>query len=136
MSHSETAAAGTCQLINELCEALDALANGAESVSWDGDTFDSADDLRDRAQEWPLSVLVRSDRYAPGKPDTSPTEFELWMCTGGPAVRMRGDLSEYGEPTRAYVQHQDWGTGWRDYVGDEFDSGNVLRFASMFYYAD
>jgi hypothetical protein len=59
----------------------------------------------------------------------------LLRCTRGPVVRICGILCEHGEPTRAYVQHQDWGTEWRDYIGDGFDARNVLRFAAMFYYA-
>ena len=98
-----------------------------------GDCTDE-DDARARIQEGPLSVLVRSGWHSPGVngDDTKPEEFEILLCTGGPAVRIMGDLDEHGEPTRAYLQHQDWGTPWIDYW--EAGAGDTLLEYSIHFY--
>lgn len=113
-----------CAAENEELAALEAAAGGCT----DGD------DARARIQEDPLSVQVRSGWYSPGAngDDTKPEEFEILLCTGGPAVRVRGDLDEHGEPTRAYLQHQDWGTPWIDYW--EAGAGDTLLEYSIHFY--
>jgi len=93
------------------------------------------DEARERIQEDPLSVQVRSGWYAPGETDNKPEEFELLLSTGGPAVRILGELDEYGEPSRAWLEVQDWGTPWTQYfepgVGDL-----ALEYARHFYFGE
>lgn len=106
----------------------------AELEAMAGDCVNE-DDARQRIQEDPLSVLVRSGWYAPGETDVKPEEFEILLSTGGPAVRIVGDLDEYGQPTRAYIQWQDWGTPWTDH----YEAGmadTCLKYASHFYFGD
>lgn len=95
----------------------------------------SEDEARDRIQEDPLSVQVRSGWYSPGETDQQPEEFEILLCTGGPAVRIMGDLNSFGQPTRAYLQYQDWGTPWTNYyepgLGD-----TLVEYASHFYFGE
>ena len=46
-----------------------------------------------------------------------------------------GELDEHCQPTRAYLQYQDWGTPWTDYY--ETGIGEVLlKWASVFYFGD
>jgi hypothetical protein len=80
--------------------------------------------------ETPLSVLIRSGWVEVGKP-LEAEEYELILCTGGPAVRIRGQLND-GEPVTAVLQHQDWGTPWTDYY--EADEKFLLSFVSYFYF--
>ena len=82
------AARCTLERIEELVQAYRA-ANDA------GD-YDRAEEIADEMRESPLSVLVRQPQwYVPGHPaDSRPTEYELLMSTGGPAVRIVGELSE------------------------------------------
>jgi len=90
---------------------------------------------RARIQEDPLSIQVRSGWYTPGDSDVKPGEFEILLCTGGPAVRIRGDLDDHGQPTRAYLQYQDWNTPWTDY----YESGagaDLLEYATHFFYGE
>jgi hypothetical protein len=64
-----------------------------------------------------------------------PSEFEILLCTGGPAVRILGDLGEHGQPTRAYMQYQDWGTPWTDHC--ESGAGDtLLKYAAHFFYGE
>ena len=93
------------------------------------------DSARERIQEHPLCIQVRSGWHMPGDSDVEHGEFEILLCTGGPAVRIMGDLDDHGQPTRAYMQYQDWNTPWTDYyesgAGDE-----LLEYATHFFYGE
>lgn len=123
-----TWACGTWQ---ELCEEFDI----------NPDTNNDA--ARQTIQEDALSVQVRSGWYSPGArdADTKPAEYEILLCTGGPAVRIVGNLSEHGEPETARLEVQDWFTPWtamRPKVGpDNYDSEPILlAYAHCFYYGE
>lgn len=75
---------------------------------------DAQDDARQVITEDALSVQVRSDWHNPGE-DSEASEFMILLCTGGPAVRIIGELSEYKEPESARLEYQDWGTPWTSY---------------------
>lgn len=96
---------------------------------------ESREDAEQRIHEDPLSVEVRSDWYTPGEanPDMA-NEFLILLGTGGPATRIIGELNEYGEPTRARLQAQDWGTPWTDYRGG--DSDTLLAYCRCFYFGE
>jgi len=82
-------------------------------------------------RELPLSVEVRSDWHDYGDPaDLKPVEFQILLCTGGPAVRILGRFEEFWGshgPTAAWFEHQDWGTPWTEVVGVHTDT--AVRFA-------
>jgi hypothetical protein len=99
-----------------------------------GDCADE-DEARERIQEDPLSVQVRSGWYSPGEADQKPEEFELLLSTGGPAVRILGELDEYGEPSRAWLEVQDWGTPWTHYFEPGVDD-MLLEYAGHFYFGE
>ena len=106
-----------------------------EAATIDGDIQTDADAARDRLQEGPLSVEVRSGWYALGG-DSTPEEFNILLSTGGPALRLMGDLDEHGEPIRAYLQYQDWGTPWTDYYAGEGSGAVLLAYAQQFYFGE
>jgi len=102
--------------------ALEAQANGCEN----------RDAAYDNIQEHPLSVEVRSGWHNPGE-ESEPEEFQILLCTGGPAVRIMGELNEHGEPDRAWLEYQDWGTPWTHYY--EEGAGDVLlTYCQQFYF--
>ncbi len=72
------------------------------------------EDAETRIHEDPLEIQVRGDWHSLGDEDEGPCEFYILLTTGGPAVRIMGELQD-GEPHRAYLQTQDWGTPWTDY---------------------
>lgn len=90
----------------------------------------NADEARERIQEDALEVQVRSDWHSPGEEAAPATEFMILLCTGGPAVRIMGELDEHGEPDRAWLQVQDWGKPWTDYFGISQDT--LLDYARCF----
>lgn len=93
----------------------------------------SQDDAQERIQEDPLSVQVRSDWVNPGE-DMEACEFEILLCTGGPAVRIRGELDDFKEPISARIEHQDWGTQWTPYHGAE--QATLLAYCQQFYFGE
>lgn len=103
----------------------------SEAVKIDGDECTDADAARERIMEAPLSVQVRSGWGNPGDPMQA-EEFEILLSTGGPALRIRGELDEHQEPTRAWLEYQDWGTPWTQYFKVEQDT--LLAFARCFYF--
>ena len=114
------------------------------------------DDAREQAEsriyESVLAVDVRSGWYpanaiADAKSDLSkPCEFRILLTTGGPALQIQGELSEYGQPERAEMYWQDWGTPWTkvNTFGHEPDIAapwseyqeNLLEFSRYFYFGD
>lgn len=102
----------------------------------DSDTMSEAYEDADVAiQESPLSVEVRTGWYTPSDPPTVPDEFCILIATGGPAVRIRGELDANCEPHRAWLETQDWGTPWMQYMGSG-TSDVLLTYARCFYYGE
>lgn len=106
---------------------------------------------RQRLEEMPLSILVRSGWYEPGSGADKQQEYQILLSTGGPALRIRGELDNYGEPNNARLEMQDWGVPWQEATGmvpcadldilarlnyyGELDAA-LLWFASHFYYGE
>lgn len=99
-----------------------------------GDCEDE-DDARRRIEEDALSVDVRSDWESAGDALT-PSEFRILLCTGGPAVQIRGELNDYREPRRAWLEYQDWGTPWTEYHGEEVEQEVLLTYARVFFFGE
>ena len=85
---------------------------------------------------------MRSGWYSPGAQDTKPAEYEILLTTGGPALRIIGELSQHGEPESATLQWQDWGTPWTDLHMSELTCSAseadaiLLSYAAHFYYGE
>ncbi len=67
----------------------------------------------------------------------TPEQFRILLCTGGPAVRITGELDENGQPESARLEYSDWGTPWTeahviDLTGE--DDGSLLAYAQAFYF--
>lgn len=92
--------------------------------------YESREDAERAIFEMPLSVEVRSGWHAPGA-EAEPEEFQILLSTGGPALRIRGELDR-GSPSRAWLEYQDWGTPWTQFF--EVEQSTLLRFASFFYF--
>ena len=114
---------------------------------------DAQDEARQAIEEDALSVEVRSGWYSPGAcsstNDTNPAEYTILLCTGGPACRIIGELSEHGEPETAHLEVQDWFQPWtemRPEVGfcgegkaryQTYDSEpTLLAYARCFYFGE
>ena len=130
--------------LEELRRERDALSTEAELADWEIDNGDEFSELKDAAGEYesredaeeaiqndPLSVQVRSGWTDVGGAFEA-EEFEILLCTGGPAVRIRGELGQYNEPTRAWIEHLDWGTSWQQYFGNGVSQESLLTYSRFF----
>lgn len=82
---------------------------------------ESEDEAQERIRQDALEVKVRSEWHYPGDEDVKPDQFYILLCTGGPAIRIIGELDEYGQPVRAWLEYQDWGTPWTERVNNRGD---------------
>ncbi len=115
--------------LDSIIELVNALKEGG---TVDGEEL-TAEDIEQRIAEDPLSVEVRSDWHMPGQ-DNEPSKFMILLCTGGPAVRIIGDLDDYQQPTTAQLEYQDWFTPWETYSLAEDEEQALLTYARQFYY--
>lgn len=135
------ASADTEEEIRDLEEELNELVSQAEELRAEIAEFDrlrldceDSDEVMELVMENPLSIEVRSDWVSTSDfSEAKPGEFCIYLCTGGPAVRIIGDLDEHGEPCRAWLEYSDWSTPWTvfDMSGSDVD---VLEFAQLFTY--
>ncbi|GAI45120.1 unnamed protein product [marine sediment metagenome] len=133
-----------CQDCNgEDCELPDAeILAGITISSEDGMRADEQDreEYHDEGtvcqliQDDPLSVEVRSDWHTPGEANP-PSEYFILLCSGGPAVRIIGELSEHQEPDTARLEYQDWFTPWVRYTNTSPEEDEaLLTYARQFYF--
>jgi hypothetical protein len=120
----------------EIRAAMDALAcwddanaeelNTLEHEAGDCENYDEA--LQTIEQD-PLSVETRSGWTSIG--DTmSAEEFRIVLCTGGPHVEIRGEFDIHGNPYRAWMQYQDWGTPLTQFF--DVEESTLLTYCRQF----
>lgn len=114
---------------DSIVEMVDAL-----QMARDADDSDALETAEQAIHCDALSVEVRSDWVQPGDKMT-PAQFNILLCTGGPAVRIMGDLDEYGQPRCAWLECQDWFTPWVR-VNDGINQDVLLAYASCFYFGE
>lgn len=94
-----------------------------------------AEEASERIQESPLSIEVRGGWRSPGAANEADEEFKILLTTGGPALRIMGELDEHNQPSRAWLEYQDWGTPWTHHYIKDF--GDVLlMFCQQFYFGE
>lgn len=125
-NRSERQAAAQFDSIKEMVEELKTARDSGD----DG----KIEEAEQRIHEDALSVQVRSGRYEPGREKAEPEEFEILLCTGGPAVRIIGSLNEYQEPESARIEHQDWFTPWTEYRLTVEEEDILLAYCQCFYF--
>lgn len=90
---------------------------------------ESREDAETRIQEDALSLQFRSG-WVSSREEMEPEEFELLLTTGGPAVRIIGEIRD-GQAHHPVLQVQDWGTPWTDYC-EEGVSGVLEAYCGCF----
>ena len=84
----------------------------------------------------PLEVSIRAGWHSPGEEADMDFEYKILLCTGGPAVRLIGDLGLWKEPDTAKIQYQDWFTGWETLPTDSEEDEAMLTYARQFYFGE
>ena len=115
---------------------VDGWGLGGTPVTHDDETYHDPDALREALQDYALSVRVRGGWHTSGDDRGAPVEYEILLTTGGPALRIRGDLGELGNPTSARLEYQDCGTPWAAIAMSSDEADALLKFASLFYLGD
>lgn len=126
--------------IKEMVDALEAARKAALDDTWAGENEKTIEDAAQQIHEDALSVEVRSAWHVPGN-DASNAEYNILLCTGGPACRIIGELGEHGEPETARLEVQDWFQPWtqiRPLVakGDYNSEPILLAYARCFYFGE
>ena len=114
-------------------ELAEELAELTKAATIDGELQTDSDAVRDYITNCALSVQTRSGWHDVGD-QTTDKEFEILLSTGGPALRIMGELSEHGSPSRAWLEYQDWGTSWTQYF--DIEQGTLLIFCQCFYFSE
>jgi hypothetical protein len=87
--------------------------------------------------EDPLDVEVRGKWHPPNAPSAKACEFKILLCTGGPAVRIRGELDEHSEPESLRLEYQNWFTPWRTFAElTDAENDALLHYCRQFYFAE
>jgi len=85
--------------------------------------------------ELALEVTVRSGWVPPlVHVDLEVAEYQILLCTGGPAVRVIGAVGSDGYPLTARLEYQDWFIAWTEYPADSAERDALLKFAGWFSY--
>ena len=110
-----------------------------DEMDWehDPDHVSTRDAISELVVEDALEVKVKSDWHRLGE-DSELGEYMILLCTGGPAVRIVGDL-ESDQPMTAKLEFQGWFTPWTDYgecIGSlpAEDTEALLWYAEQFYW--
>lgn len=132
----EHARANARSWYNSIVEMVEALAQA--DANRDGIAQDSA---REAITESVLSVEVRRPWQCAGGEIEPPVEYRILLTTGGPALKLTGELSEHGEPETAELQMWDWGLPWRAWWPPRIAARNgyretLLAFARCFYFGE
>ena len=126
------------EMVERLKHAQECTEDDCTEGADGGDTWENAEEYHDEENaqqiihEDALDVSVRSGWRAPGE-NSSPTEYTILLCTGGPAARIRGQLNQYGGPETAELECQDWFTSWETCDIDDPDD-TLLTYAQQFYF--
>lgn len=89
-------------------------------------------EIMEEIDNLPLCCEIRSSWACAGE-ELDPSEYSITLCTGGPAVRIIGDLDSCREPVSARIQSQDWFEPWQDLNLSDTDEDTLTRFASFFF---
>ncbi|MBA7480216.1 hypothetical protein ES707_15665 [subsurface metagenome] len=135
LEHCQDCDGEDCQLSDkEILEGIGIyFEEGMTATEGDRETYHNEDEARQAIEEDPLSVQVRSG-WASCPEEMEAEEFEILLCTGGPACRITGGLDR-NEPDSAQIEYQDWFTPWEEYLDTTHEERQaLLTYARQFYF--
>jgi hypothetical protein len=135
LNHVQDCDGEDCELADrEILEGINlCYTEGSKATEEERRQYHDEDDVRQAINEDPLSVQVRSG-WANSPEEFEAEEYEILLCTGGPACRIVGELDR-GEPYKARIEYQDWFTPWVEYLDTtEEERELLLTYARQFYF--
>jgi len=135
LEHSQECDGEDCVLTDkQILESLNTYYKpGMEANEEEKQECHDEEAIREAFDEDPLCIEVRTDWHTPGE-ETKSTEYMILLCTGGPAVRIVGDLDGYQQPETANLEYQDWFTPWEQYPLTGEEEKTLLTYAQHFYF--
>lgn len=97
--------------------------------------YEDQDDVIEVMRDNALSCEVRSG-WSGNSADLEAEEFRIVLCTGGPHVEIMGELNQFKEPDRAWIQYSDWGTGMTTLPLSVSDGEELLTYCQQFYFGE
>lgn len=107
-----------------------------QEVQAEGTRDERIEKIQQQVQEWPLSVDVRSTSWVSVGAEMEADEFRILLSTGGPSMRITGDIGQHGEPCNPLMQVQDWFKPWTTCDTTEEQDEALLWFCSEFYFGE
>jgi len=128
----------TCELTaEEIYEGLCLFyQDGDRATDEQIDEYHDEENAREVIQEDPLEISVRSGWHIAGGANDEDVEYNILLCTGGPAIRIIGTLDQYSQPDSAIIEYQDWGTPWTELQVPRSEELTMLAYAQQFYFGD
>lgn len=115
-----------CKLTDEeILNGLGIVQKGRATDDQRGDYHDT-DAALTAILEDPLSVQFRSDWHNSYEA-AEDHEFNMLLCTGGPAVRLIGEIEENHTASHVILQYQDWYTPWIEYLDLNDEEREALK---------
>lgn len=102
----------------------------------DSESYHNEESSQQSIQEDPLDIQLRSGWYSPDNEQIKAEEYNILLCTGGPACRIIGSLNEYQRPNTARIEYQDWFKAWEEYLMTSEQAEAVLFYAQQFYFGE
>jgi hypothetical protein len=104
-----------------------------EFGEFDSEDYHDEDSAREAIEEDALSVEARSGWHSPGG-DSEDEEFRILLTTGGPALRIIGDLGRWNTPENPRLEMQDWFIPWQEVELQPGDSDILETYCGVFYF--
>lgn len=118
--------------IHEMVTRLQVAQDAKES-----ERYEVEESIREEIEQDALSIEVRTGWHTPFGSDVPEVEqYRILLCTGGPAVRIMGNLDQYLQPDSAQLEYQDWGTPWTRLPLTLEDIDALLVYARCFYFGE
>jgi len=109
------------------------VCDGDDCPLTEKETYHDMDAIEEEIFNSPLSVEVSSG-WTPVGEKFKPVKYNLLMTTGGPAVRIVGDLDTDGIPATAELEYLEWGIPWTKYPLSSEEQKEIFEFALYFSY--
>lgn len=124
-----------CAQLNSICEMVKAFQCEAEARA-NGES--NSEEAQQQIQDDPLSIEVRTGWFNPCSLNEKgeAEEFNILLCTGGPACRLVGKLDGFMQPESVQLQYQDWGTPWTTYHLNAKQEETILTYCRQLYYGE
>ena len=116
---------------------FDGIVEMVEALEDANASDEQREDALQAIHEDALSVEINYGWIVPGQAqEEGPEEYAILLCTGGPAIRLRGKLDKYSQPDTAYIEVQDWFVPWMRFDPEGYNEETLLTYARQFYFGD